>query len=92
MTNLLTQLHRDEAGFLVSAELVLVATICVLGLIVGLAEVCININNELEDVGSAFQCIQQSYGVYGVEGHRGWVSGSDFYDYAEFCADQCDIR
>jgi Flp pilus assembly pilin Flp len=92
MTRLLRQLHRDEAGFLVSAELVLVATICVLGLIVGLAEVCININNELEDVGSAFQCIQQSYSVQGVDGHKGWASGSSFYDYAEFCADQCDIR
>lgn len=92
MTNLLAQLRHDEAGFLISAELVLVATIVVLGLIVGLAEVCLNINNELEDVGSAFQCIQQSYGVEGAEGHRGWASGSSFDDYAEFCADQWDIR
>ena len=91
MTNLFTQLKHDEAGFIISAELVLVATICVLGLIVGLAEVCLNINNELEDVGSAFQCIQQSYNVRGACGHRGYASGSCFHDYAEFCGDQFDI-
>lgn len=92
MTNLITQLKNDEAGFIISAELVLVATICVLGLIVGLAEVCLNINNELEDVGSAFQCIQQSYGVKGVDGHCGWTSSSSFNDVAEFCGDQFDIQ
>lgn len=92
MTSLLQQLHDDEAGFIVSAELVLVATICVLGLVVGLAEVCLNINNELEDVGSAFQCIQQTYGVQGVDGHGGWTSSSSFDDFAEFCADQYDIN
>jgi hypothetical protein len=92
MPHLLKQLHRDDAGFIVSAELVLIATICVLGLIVGLAEVCLNINNELEDVGSAFQCLQQSYGAEGICGHRSWASGSSFDDYAEFCADQYDIN
>ena len=50
----LTALWKDEAGFIVSAELVLVASIAVLGLIVGLSEVSLNVNNELEDVGSAF--------------------------------------
>lgn len=92
MTNLFTQLRNDEAGFIISAELVLVATICVLGLIVGLAEVCLNINNELEDVGSAFQCIQQSYSVKGSNGHCGWTAKSSFSDSAEFCGDQFDIN
>ena len=92
MTNIILALRNDEAGFIISAELVLVATICILGLIVGLSEVCLNINNELEDVGSAFSCIQQSYGVNGVEGHQGWASGSDFHDVAEFCDGQFDIN
>ncbi len=91
MTQLFTQLHNDDAGFIISAELVLVATICVLGMIVGLAELALNINNELEDVGSAMQCLQQSYYVEGFEGHHGWQDGSGFDDELEFCAGQCDI-
>ncbi len=92
MTQLFTQLHDDEAGFIISAELVLVATICVLGMIVGLAEVALNINHELEDVGSAMQCLQQSYYVEGFEGHQGWQGGSGFDDCLEFCAGQGDIQ
>ncbi len=36
MTNIFTKLINDEAGFIVSAELILVATIAVLGVVVGL--------------------------------------------------------
>ncbi len=92
MKNLIAQLHQDEAGFIVSAELVLVATICVLGMIVGLSELALNINQELEDVGSAMQCLQQSYSVQGQEGHGGWTSGSYFNDEYDFCAGQNDIN
>jgi len=92
MTQLFTQLHNDEAGFIISAELVLVATICVLGMIVGLAELALNINNELEDVGSAMQCLQQSYYVDGFEGHQGWSSSSSFGDNLDFCAGENDIN
>ena len=59
MNTLLAQLMADEAGFIVSAELVLVATILVLGMIVGLSEVANGINQELEDVGSAFSSPQR---------------------------------
>ena len=91
MTNLITRLRHDEAGFIVSAELVLVATICVLGMIVGLAEVALNINHELEDVGAALQAQQQSYFVDSYEGHHGWHAASWFEDNLEFCAGQGDI-
>ncbi|HBN79405.1 MAG TPA: branched-chain amino acid aminotransferase, partial [Planctomycetaceae bacterium] len=37
MTQLINNLYNDEAGFIVSAELVLVATIAVLGMVVGLS-------------------------------------------------------
>ena len=92
MKNLFAQLHQDEAGFIVSAELVLVATICVLGMIVGLSELALNINQELEDVGSAMQCLQQSYYVQGHDGHGGWTDGSYFEDEFDFCAGQCDVQ
>lgn len=92
MNALFTKLLNDEAGFIVSAELVLVSTIVVLGLIVGLSELALNINNELEDVGSAFNGIQQTYKVDGFSGHKACVRGSEFYDTFDFCAGEYDIK
>lgn len=63
--NLLTALYRDDAGFVASAELVLVATIVVIGLIVGLCEVSTSVNHELKDCGSAFGAFNQSYSFGG---------------------------
>ena len=76
MTNIITNLLNDEAGFIVSAELVLIATIGVLSMVVGLSEVAFNINQELEDVGSAFGSINQSYQYNGAAGNKGHSSGS----------------
>jgi Flp pilus assembly pilin Flp len=90
--NAVNALLNDEAGFVVSAELVLIATICVLGLIVGLSEVALNINNELEDVGSAFTCLSQSYNADGTCGHKGWTAGGGYRDEAEFCDGPDSIR
>lgn len=66
MKNIITNLINDENGFIVSAELILVATIAVLGMVVGLSEISFGINNELEDVGAAFGSINQSYHVNGI--------------------------
>jgi hypothetical protein len=92
VTNLISKLYRDEAGFIVSAELVLISTITVLGLVVGLSEVALNVNNELEDVGSAFCAMQQSYSSSGSSGHKGKSSCSSFRDGCDFCDGQNDIR
>ncbi len=92
MNTLLSQLMADEAGFIVSAELVLVATILVLGMIVGLSEVANGINQELEDVGSAFGRVNQSYYFAGFEGHKGWIDGSQFSDSVDFCDGEFDIN
>ena len=91
MLKLIHALKNDEAGFIVSAELVLVSTIAVLGLVVGLSEVSLNINNELEDVGSAFSCVNQDFCFTQNDGHGGYRSGSSFYDTADFCAGQDDV-
>jgi hypothetical protein len=92
MTNLLTKLYNDEAGFIVSAELILVSTIVVLGLIVGLSEVSHGINQELEDVGSAFGSINQSYTYSGSTGAKGRQVGSRFFDHKDECDGQFDIH
>ena len=91
MTNLLNKLYRDEAGFIVSAELILISTILVIGMIVGLSEVSLNINQELEDVGSAVGSLNQSFRYFGLSGHSGWVAGSGFDDQSDFCDGQNDI-
>lgn len=91
MVRLCSALYRDEAGFIVSAELVLVATIAVLSLVVGLSEVALNVNNELEDVGSAFGKLSQSYQYYGQTGHNGSWNGSSWYETVDYCDGDGDI-
>lgn len=92
MTSLATQLMNDEAGFIVSAELVLIATVGVLAMVVGLSEVALNINNELEDVGSAFGSINQSFMSRGSRGHGGGSEGGRFKDNSDFCDRSGDIQ
>jgi len=91
MTTLLAQLHADEVGFVVSAELVIISTILVVGLIVGLAEVSNGVNEELEDVGAAVGSMNQSYHYSGIRGHKGWIAASSFGDTFDFCDGEHDI-
>src|SRR5262245_57438939 len=91
MSALPSKLWNDDAGFLVSAEPVLIATISVLSMIVGLPEVAHGINQELEDVASAFGAVNQSYAYNGTSGHKGSVDGSGFGDTVDFCDNDCDI-
>lgn len=91
MNSLAHQLLNDEAGFIVSAELVLVSTIVVIGMVVGLSEVANGVNQELEDVGSAFGSLNQSYCFHGFCGHKGWNTGSCFNDQVDYCDGENDI-
>ena len=93
MTTLFTQLLNDENGFVVSAELVLITTIAVLGLVVGLTEVSHAVNNELEDVASAFGSMNQSYKTSGLRScGKASTSGSRFSDNYDACDSQWDIQ
>ena len=92
MRSIFTALFNDESGFIISAELVLVATIGVLSLIVGLSEVAFNINQELEDVGSAFGSLNQSYCLQGMKGCKAHTPGSKFQDDYDDCDQACDIQ
>jgi hypothetical protein len=89
--NILSQLKNDEAGFILSAELVLVSTIVVLATVVGLGEVSHCVNNELEDVGSAIGSVNQSFHFSLSHGAKGCMTGSEFQDYADDCDDDCDV-
>ena len=85
MNALVNSLIHDEAGFILSAELVLIGSIAILAMIVGLSEVAISINNELEDVASAFGAMNQSFRANGMNGHGGQSSGSSHGDQSDFC-------
>lgn len=52
---------KSEDGFLISSELVILATITVIGLIVGIAEVRNQVVSELGDVALAFGQLDQTY-------------------------------
>ncbi|MBA4032768.1 MAG: branched-chain amino acid aminotransferase [Planctomyces sp.] len=91
MSQLISALYRDEAGFIVSAELVLVSTIAVLAMIVGLSEVALNVNNELEDVGSSYGKMSQAYQYQGLSGHNACWGGSSWYEVIDFCDEDGDI-
>lgn len=92
MTRNMGKIWNDEAGFVVSAELVLVLTIAVLAMVVGLAAVRDAVTNELNDVSHAIGSISQSFSVSGLEkschsghGYHARVSGSAFRDRADNC-------
>ncbi len=89
--NILNALKNDENGFVVSAELVLVGTILVLGMIVGLTELSYGVNEELEDLGSAIGAINQTYYFTLGSGRKGTVIGSTFLDFTDECDNSCDI-
>lgn len=91
MKNLLTNLWKEEAGFVVSAELVLISTIAVLAMVVGLSEVAYGISQELEDTATAFGAVNQTFRYTGLTGHSGSSSGSSFVDMVDFCDAAGDV-
>ena len=90
---------RDEAGYVVSAELVLIATILVLGLIVGLTEIQHAVVAELNDISDATGNVNQSYWYtgfskekMGLQGFSAYTRGSSGLDQTDDCDDdQCDV-
>ena len=85
---------NDENGVIVSAEIVLVATILVLGMVVGLAELQSAIVGELSDVATAFGNVDQSYSTSGYVSYKasGGIKsrtyGASYYDVSDEC--DCD--
>ncbi len=96
--NLLLAFRNDESGVVISAELVLVLTVAVLAMVVGLSEVAVAVNTELNDLSNAFGALNQSYYYSGFKAEGGYkvksaVSGSSFTDRADDCDTNmsCDL-
>lgn len=92
---MLKNLWNSEAGFVISAELALVLTIGVIGVIVGLSHVANAVNNELDDVAKAIGSLNQSYNFTGYKccpcstangsGSTSATAGSVFVDQTDTC-------
>ena len=82
---IVNKLWNDDKGFVVSIELILIATIAVIGLITGLTAARDAVVSELSDVAGAVQDLNQSYSYNGVTGHAAATAGSDFADALDFC-------
>ncbi len=95
MSKMLRALYVNETGFVISAELVLVGTVCVLGLVAGLTCVRDAMVGELQDVGAAFRSVRQDYYYTGMHGcpcgpqdpcacqtraPHSWTAGSCYFD------------
>lgn len=86
------QLWNDQAGVILSAELVLILTLAVLAMIVGLSEVAVSVNEELNDISNAIGNLNQSYYYTGFVGEdnyswkdKSYVAGSRFDDEGDSC-------
>jgi Flp pilus assembly pilin Flp len=79
------RLWSEQDGAIVSAEIVLIATIVVIGLVAGLTSLRDSVVAELADVGQAISNLDQSFSFSGVTGHCGVTNGSFFFDTFDFC-------
>lgn len=67
---------EDEAGAVVSAELVAVSTVAVVGGTVGLTQLRTSVNRELEEMAFSVRSLDQSYSVPGHYSGFAWTAGS----------------
>ena len=98
---MLRKLFNDECGAVISAELVLVLTILVIGVIVGLSEVAVAVNTELNDISNAIGSLDQSFYFTGFRGTgagagpklKSFAAGSRFDDSHDDCDNNssCDV-
>lgn len=91
MRTLFADFWDNEAGLILSAEMVLILTIAVLGIVVGLVQVQTAVVSEFQDLALAFSSLNQSYSTpafFGCRkwwGRTAWTSGSGFIDFFDGC-------
>lgn len=76
---------NDTTGFVISAELVLIATVLVMGLLVGIVTIRDQVIQELADVADAFSEVEQSFSFSGMTGHASSTAGTVFGDSRDYC-------
>ena len=81
----LNRLWVEETGAILSAEVMLVASILVIGVIAGLSSLRDSVVTELADLAQALGNVNQSYSFGGVQGHHVFNGGGVFVDNTDFC-------
>jgi hypothetical protein len=91
--NLLKTFWSEEAGLVMSAELVMLGTVGVLGATVGLSAASTAINDEMVEFSHAIRSLDQSYHIEGHKSCRAWTAGSSYrqQDVAVSLADLCGL-
>ncbi|MCY2992007.1 MAG: hypothetical protein NTY19_29625 [Planctomycetota bacterium] len=84
---LLHALWQDEAGFVITSELLIIVTIAVIGMIVGYVAIRDALVQELGDVAAAIGAIDQTYSYNGVSNtcSGAKTNGSAFTDGRDLC-------
>jgi len=86
---MLKSLWNDENGVILSAELVLIGTILIIGMIVGLVELQCAVVGELSDLGDAIGNLDQSYTTSGLRSLKS-SGGTKAATYGASYRDQAD--
>jgi len=80
MTKLFKNLWKDDAGAILAAEYLFIATILVIGIIVGLASVRDAVVSELAELANAYLALSQGYTISGQSGCCSATDGSQAID------------
>ena len=80
MRKLFAQLWSDDCGALIATEFLFVATILVIGIVVGLTNVRNAVNVELSELANAYLALSQGYTVSGQSGCCSSTDGSAAVD------------
>jgi hypothetical protein len=76
--SLLHALWKDETGVILSAELVMLGTLGVVGATVGLHTAAKSVNEEMTDFARTMRSLDQSYSVPGYHSCGAWKAGSHY--------------
>ncbi len=82
---LITRFWQDDIGFIISMELILIASIVVIGILMGLVSVRDGMVSEMSDVAGSIQDMNQTYYYRGVTGHSSRTAGSSWLDRRDWC-------
>ena len=82
---IMQRLWNEETGAILSAEVMLVASILVIGVVAGLSSLRDSVVTELADVAQALANVNQSYSYSGTSGHHSYTGGGRFIDNTDFC-------
>jgi len=82
---MMKRLWSEETGAIVSAEIMLIRSILVLGVVVGLKSVRDSVVTELADVAQALANVDQSIFYSATSGHHASTGGAYFNDLPDFC-------